>query len=146
MNRSTLSALAIAFATLTAGQAMAADASAPLTRDQVKAELAQAQRTGDILADGQTGMKMNELFPGSYPAKAVTAQGKTRAQVIAELAEAQRTGDILANGETVLKMNELFPGSYPAKTVTAQGKTRDQVKAELIQAIQAGTLPVYSGA
>ena len=100
MNRSTFSAIALSFAALTAGQAMAADVSAPLTRDQVKAELAEAQRTGNILADGQSGMKMNELFPGSYPAKAVTAQGKTR----------------------------------------------DQVKAELIQAIQAGTLPVYSGA
>lgn len=99
MDRSYLSAIAISFAALTAGQAMAADA-APLTRAQVIAELAEAQRTGDMLADGPTNMKLNELYPGSYPAKAVTAQGKTR----------------------------------------------EQVKAELIQAIQAGTLPVYSGA
>ena len=69
MKRSYLSAIAIAFAALSAGQAMAADASTPITRDQVKAELAEAVRTGDILAAGDTGLKMNELFPGSYPAK-----------------------------------------------------------------------------
>ena len=70
---------------------MAADASTPITRGQVKAELAEAVRTGNILADGETGMKMNELFPGNYPAKAAV-QGKTRDQVKGEVTEANRTG------------------------------------------------------
>ena len=115
MNRSYLSAIALAVAAFSAGQAVAADASTPLTREQVKAELAQAIRTGDVQADGISGLKKNERFPGSYPAKPVV-QGKTRDQVKAELAEAIRTGDMPVGGETGLKMNEKFPGSYPAKT------------------------------
>jgi hypothetical protein len=29
------------------------------TREQVKAELAEAQRTGDVIANGETGLKLN---------------------------------------------------------------------------------------
>ncbi|WP_284309668.1 DUF4148 domain-containing protein, partial [Hydrogenophaga electricum] len=36
------------------------------TRAEVKAELREALRTGDIVADGDSGMKLNELFPGHY--------------------------------------------------------------------------------
>ena len=54
------------------------------------AELAEAQRTGDLIAD-DAGHKLNELYPNRYPAKAV-AQGPSRAQVLAELAAAQRNG------------------------------------------------------
>jgi uncharacterized membrane protein len=127
MNRSTFSAIALTVAALAASNAMAADASAPKTREQVKAELAEAVRTGNIIANGETGQKANELFPGLYPAKPA-AQGKTREQVQAELAEAVRTGDIVADGETGLKLNQINPGRYPAKPA-AQGKTREQVKA-----------------
>ena len=84
-----------------------------VTRAQVLAELAEAQRTGDIL-DGHSGKKLNELWPARYPATTAT-QGPTRAQVLAELAEAKRTGDIL-NDSTGRKLNELFPGLYPAKS------------------------------
>ena len=38
----------------------------PLTRAQVRAELAEAQRTGDIIY-GLNGEKLNELFPDRYP-------------------------------------------------------------------------------
>lgn len=62
------------------------------TRDQVRAELVEAQRTGDILAFGNSGKNLNELYPNRYPVKAV-AQGKTREQVRAELAQAQRSGE-----------------------------------------------------
>jgi hypothetical protein len=93
MNRYTLSALTLAVAALSAGHALAFDASAPKTREQVKAELAEAIRTGDIVVNGETGQKANELFPGRYPAKPV-AQGKTREQVKIELAEAIRTGQM----------------------------------------------------
>lgn len=93
MNRYTLSALTLAVAALSAGHALAFDASAPKTREQVKAELAEAIRTGDIVIDQESGKKANELFPGRYPAKPV-AQGKTREQVKIELAEAIRTGQM----------------------------------------------------
>ena len=142
MNRSSFSAIALAFATLTTGHAIAADTSAPLTRAQVQAELAEAVRSGDIFVGGESTLKMNELFPSRYPAKAVV-QGKTRAQVQAELAEAVRTGDIVVSGASSLKMNELFPGRYPAKA-TVQGKTRAQVQAELAEARNTGKLAIYS--
>ena len=92
MNRKTLSTLSLALAALAAGNALAAEAGGPKTRDQVRAELADAQRTGDIFGSGESGKKLNELYPSQYPAQAV-AQGKTRAQVLAELAEAKRTGE-----------------------------------------------------
>jgi len=49
---------------------LAADTDAPKTRDQVRAELREAQRTGDIVAGGESGQKLNELSPNRYPAKA----------------------------------------------------------------------------
>ena len=129
MNRKTLSVLSLSLAALVAGNAFAADASAPKTRDQVRAELLQAQRTGDILAQGDSGKLLNELYPSQYPAK-VVAQGKTREQVQAELVEAQRTGNIMAQGNSGKLLNEVYPSQYPAKAV-AQGATRAQVVAEL---------------
>ena len=111
MNRYTLSALTLAVAALSAGHALAFDASAPKTREQVKAELAEAIRTGDIVVNSETGQKANEAFPGLYPAKAAV-QGKTREQVKAELAEAIRTGNIVADNESGLKLNQLYPQRY----------------------------------
>jgi len=97
MNRTRFSAIAIAFAALTAGQAMAApivngeiypaDAVAQtstVSRDQVKAELADAARTGVLAQNGE------------IPAQAaVQTAGKSRAEVRAELATAQRDGTVL---------------------------------------------------
>jgi len=68
------------------------------SRADVLAELAEAQRTGDLVVQTGghgAGMKLNEIFPGQYPAKPVV-QSKTRAQVLAELAEAQSSGEIVA--------------------------------------------------
>ena len=111
MNRTYLSAIAVAVAALSAGQAFALDASAPKTREQVKAELAEALRTGNIVANSETGQTARALAPGLYPSQPA-AQSKTREQVKAELAEALRTGDIVADGETGLKLNQLHPGLY----------------------------------
>ena len=36
------------------------------TRDQVKSELAEAIRSGDILTGGELAIKRNELYPGRY--------------------------------------------------------------------------------
>jgi Domain of unknown function (DUF4148) len=132
--RNTTFALALAAA---AGGALSQGA---LTREQVKAELAEAIRTGDFVGNGETGQKLNELSPGRYPAKPV-AQGKTRAQVRADLAEAQRTGNIIGNGHSGQKINEMYPGRYPPKPVVA-GKTRAEVKAELAEAVRAGDIIV----
>ena len=68
-----------------------------LTRDQVRAELREAIRTGDILVGGEHGMTAYEMAPHRYPARPPVV-GKTREQVRAELVEAVRTGDILVSG------------------------------------------------
>ena len=93
MNRKHFTALALAIAALGTGHAMAADSTVAKTREQVKAELAEAIRTGDMVV-GEAGQKANELYPNRYPAKP-TVQGKTREQVKAELAEAIRSGSLL---------------------------------------------------
>jgi Domain of unknown function (DUF4148) len=110
-----------------------------LTRAQVQAELAEAIRNGDIVFNGETGMKLNELYPHRYPARTAVAGKTPRAQVQAELAEAIRNGDIVVNGETGMKLNELYPHRYPARAAVA-GKTRAQVQAELAEAIRNGDI------
>ena len=90
MKRSALSLIALVSATVLAGPALA-DVSTGKTREQVKAELAEAIRTGDIIGNAETGQKLNELYPHRYPAKPAVA-GKTRQQVKDELSQAQRDG------------------------------------------------------
>jgi hypothetical protein len=117
-----------------------AQAQSEKTREQVKAELIAAIRAGDVLANGESGLKLNELYPQRYP-HAPAAVGATRDQVKAELAEAIRTGDMIASGEGGLRLNEEFPQRYRAVAVAvAAGKTREQVKAETAQAIRAGDM------
>src|SRR5690554_2494508 len=133
MKGTQLSAIAIAFSTLFAGQAMAAH-DAPVTRAQVQAELAEAVRTGNIVP-GESGQRLNQLYPNNYPAQQ-TSSTVTRAQVKAELAEARRTGNI-AVSESGAKLNDLYPQNYPAQHDVAS-KTREQVRTELAEAISNG--------
>ena len=53
------------------------------TRAQVLAELAEARRTGDLIANSETGAKYNEIYPGRYPTRgtvqAVNPVGDVRA-------------------------------------------------------------------
>ena len=113
----------------------AAHGQAPLTREQVQAEYRDAVRTGDILAPGDSGLKLNEMYPDRYPRPA--AASKTRAQVVAELEAAVRSGDIIRSGDSGLKENELNPRRYPAGTPAA-GKTREQVREEYAEAVRTG--------
>ena len=80
---------------------------AQLTRDQVKAEFAEAVLTGGIMSN-RGGQKLNERFPDRYPAKQVQST-LTREQVKAELAEAQRTGNYVMAGEESGLCNEVHP-------------------------------------
>lgn len=108
------------------------------TREEVKAELSQALRSGDVMAGGEIGAKVSELNSGRY--QLVTpALGKTRDQVRVELEQAVRAGEMFAAGESGLMLKELQPDLYPAKVAQA-GKTREQVKEELAQAIHTGDL------
>ncbi|MCC2596621.1 DUF4148 domain-containing protein [Pusillimonas sp. MFBS29] len=135
MTYTKLSAIAFAFSTLIAGQAMAAGTDAPVTRDQVRAELAEAVRTGNIVT-GESSARLNEQYPQLYPAQQVTTSA-SRAEVRAELAEAVHTGNIIT-GESSAKENEKFPQLYAHNE--QDSKSRAEVRAELAEAVANGLL------
>lgn len=60
----TLSVLA-----LCAAQAMAQNPAGPKTREQVKAELMEAIRTGNMPANDDSGRMLKDLYPDLYPKK-----------------------------------------------------------------------------
>ncbi len=113
------SIIAITLATIAAGSVFAADMT-PKTRDQVRAELAQAQRDGTLIADGQTGATFRQVFPGSYMQPAAMST-TSRDQVRAELMEAQRNGTLIADGQTGATFRDLTPGAYPMNGMQAAG-------------------------
>jgi hypothetical protein len=114
MKASYAATLVFALATVTAGQAMAnesdntnyanASVSVGKSRDQVRAELVQARRTGDIVANFETGASFKEQSPGNYPGAPV-AQSLTREQVRTELVHAQHSGEVMASFELGPKFN-----------------------------------------
>ena len=131
-----VSALLLAIAATGAAQAQDIQ-----SRDQVQAELSAAQRSGNLMAAGETGLTLRELFPERYAAPAPVA-GKTRAQVLAELAEAQRRGELPLSGEAGFAMNQAYPTRYPATVVAGMQKTRAEVQAELAEARRNGDVLV----
>lgn len=42
---------------------------AEATREPVKAQLAASRLSGEIVAEGESGLKLNEVYPGRYAAK-----------------------------------------------------------------------------
>ena len=134
MVRTRISAVVFALTSVFAAQAMAAT-DAPVTREQVKAELAEAVRTGNMLA-GESSATLREIYPHNYPAQ--PASTVTRAQVKAELAEAMRSGNMLV-GESSETLREVYPQNYPAEQQVAS-KSRDEVRAELAEAFAVGLM------
>ena len=132
MKTSYLSAITLSLATLAAGQAFAADNGANITREQVRAELAQAQRNGTLVVDFETGRTLQQINPGLYPV--ASSQSLSRAQVQAELAQAQKAGTVLTSSE---KLSDLFPHRDEA---LSSGKTRAEVRAELAEAQRTGDI------
>ncbi len=104
------------------------------TREQVKAELAEANRAGTILSGD--GTLWRDL---GVPHRAADADltGETREQVKTELAEANRNGTILSGDGTLWR--DLGAPFGSAGSALA-GKTREQVKAELAEANRNGTI------
>lgn len=99
-----VAALALAASSLSfAGTGIDIDQPAPqaqgkaLTRAQVRAELAEAQRTGDIIY-GVNGEKLNELYPERYPVRPA-APARSRAEVREEVIHARHNGE-MPSGET----------------------------------------------
>lgn len=140
--RHTASILILSLTAAVAGHAMAAEPTSGLTRAQVLADLAEAQRSGSI-AEGEIGLAPKVLNPQQYPAQQQAA-GNTRAQVIAEFQRARANGELL---ETVsgARMSEVRPDLYPAKTAQGKAVSRDQVVADLQRARDAGQLTFGEG-
>lgn len=134
MTRTYASAIAFSFATLFAGQAMAVNGDTSLTREQVKAELAEAVRTGNVVT-GESSARLNEQFPQVFGQQASSV---TRSQVQAELAQAIQAGNVVV-GESSVRVNEAFPQNYATESNVA-GKSREEVKAELAEAASTGQL------
>lgn len=109
--------------------AMGANAQVPTakTREQVRNELAEAIRTGDI-ATGESSLTLRDLYPQRYPA-GPTAVGKTREQVADELREAIRTDDIVGDGDSSLKLNELYPTRYPTASAAVANSMQQAASA-----------------
>lgn len=134
MTRTQFSAIAIALSTLFAGSAMAAD-NGPVTRAQVKAELAASVASGNVITN-ESGELMNQAFPHNYAAQ--PASTVTRAQVKAELAEAIQNGEMIVN-ESGTTHRQVFAVNYGDHRNVAS-KSREQVVAELAEAQAAGLL------
>ncbi|MFL6695485.1 MAG: DUF4148 domain-containing protein [Ramlibacter sp.] len=116
---------------LAAAFAASAHAQSGLTREQVQAELAQAQRAGTLPVGGEIG-----FAPRQWVAQPSTL---TRAQVLREFERARTAGELVADGESGLRMNEVNPGAYP-HAVVAAGRTRAEVQAELREAVRTGDM------
>jgi hypothetical protein len=97
-----------------------AQASAPLTRAEVKAETRSLERAGKLTPAGEAGVRVP---PAS-------TSNKTRAQVKEETAGARRDGQIIPAGER----------QETTQSLPASARTRAQVKAEVKQARYAGKL------
>ena len=95
MNRTRFSAIAIAFAALSAGQAMAAG---PIVNGEIYPADAVAQTSTTTRAQVQAEAARTGVLAqnGEIPAQvAVQTAGKSRDEVKAELATAQRAGTVL---------------------------------------------------
>jgi len=130
-SRLALSALTISVTLVGSGAALGQEYK---KREQVRAELAEANRDGTILSGD--GTLWRDLGAPRRPAD-TTLAGKTREQVKAELAEANREGNILSNDGTLWR--DLGAVRRPADTELA-AKTREQVRAELAEANRNGTI------
>ncbi|WP_284616736.1 DUF4148 domain-containing protein [Aquabacterium humicola] len=122
--RTVLAVLALAAAATVQAQ----DANGEKTRQQVLAELAQAQRNGELIAAGERGQ----------PTKDLLGSAVSRGQVQADVARAQRSGTLVAAGER----GQLLDETVAPAVSTAVAKTRAQVKAEFADAAKSGDLLV----
>jgi hypothetical protein len=111
MKNARLVFLTLALTATTSGVALANE-SAPKSREQVRAELAQAQDNGTLIANSESGATYRDLAPNNYPTRQATTT-KTRDQVKAELAEARRSGNLMANNQTGATYRDLYPNRYP---------------------------------
>ena len=111
----------------------------PKTREQVRQELMEAVRTGNIPCNDDSGRLMREVYPSKYP-QPPAVESKTREQVQQELQEAIRTGNVQCNNDSGMLERQVNPSRYPA-VPSGPGKSREEVKQELREAIRTGNMP-----
>jgi hypothetical protein len=117
-------ALALAGASVTA---FAADTG--LTREQVRAELARARASGELLPNSESyGYNNASITLPKAQAAATADSGKSREQVRAELARARADGTLVPNSESY---------GYTTPVVAGTSRTRAEVRAEAIEAAKA---------
>lgn len=73
MRKFSLLSLVFVAMAVCAPQVWAQNASGPKTREQVRAELMEAIRTGNMPANDDSGCLLNEINPSAYPPQAGTA-------------------------------------------------------------------------
>jgi hypothetical protein len=84
-------AIALLVTALSTGSVMAQDTATQRTREEVRQELEEAKRMGEIPASDESGLLLREEFPERYPPKA-SSPSRTREEVRKELEEARRAG------------------------------------------------------
>ena len=115
-----VSAIAVAAAALSAGQAFAREAGdvGVFTAEQITAAQTSQTTRADVRAEYLRAAAAGEVaFAGGdraeAPAKPVTtASSTTRDQVRAEYFRAVRSGDIVQSGDVGFKLNEMYPAQY----------------------------------
>lgn len=117
--------------------ASAAGAQVGKSRAEVRAELDDAVRNGELL-DSTRLLPLHELYPGMYPKRSETTSTVTREQVRIELEEAIRLGMVPID-EQGLTAKERAPHRFTASAVRV-GKTREEVQGELKEAMRKGDL------
>jgi len=121
--------IATSIAALAATSAMAGDvaepaaAAAPLTRAQVKAEVIQARKAGELIPAG-------ELYP--IPPVSPGDSNVTRAEVRTQVLQARAAGELIPAGEGPIVDTGALAGTSTL--------SRAEVKAEVIAARKAGEL------
>lgn len=110
-----------------------------LTRQQVLAELVNAQEQGDLFNAGEFGQAKRD-GSSSKDAARPGSPAITRAQVRAELATAVASGDLLSPGDGSQTLREQTPSAFPSRP-PVPSLTRQRVLAELEAARRSGDLP-----
>jgi hypothetical protein len=114
-------------------------ATAPLTRAEVRAELARAQAAGELAWHSYAVVAAPAPNAGAQ-GRAFAGPGLTREQVRAELMRARAAGEIAWHEYSVARMPAPNAGGAQGRAFAGPGLTREQVRAELMRARASGEL------
>jgi hypothetical protein len=117
-----------------------AQAQSDTSRAEVKADVLQAIRAGNVTVGGEAGLTARQLHPGQYASQGVVGSQLARAEVKAQVVQAQAAGELTVQGEA-----GLYPRANLVPTgiaVAANHPARAVVKAETLAAIRSGDVLV----